>query len=147
MFIRTDLGCKCFMQLQTHRVIFLCSSTGLNTNTDCLSTVTDNVVKWHVKKTASWMTLKINSKLVISNSNRSWNQSRVFFESLAAHIPPCFVPFLDAKLQQTCLFWTALETAPPFCYKTEKQRRRRKTTLIGSPLQPPKNSTIKVSNI
>lgn len=48
------------------------------------------------------------------------------FESLVAHIPPCFAPFLDSNLQQTWLFGLHSGQRPPSVAKWKNSHRGEK---------------------
>lgn len=61
------------------------------------------------------------------------------FEFLAAQIPPTFAPFSVMKSAANVILVCTRDSAP-LCCKAERQRQRRKTTLIGSPVQQAKTA-------
>lgn len=81
-----------------------------------------------------------------SSTNWTRNQSGVCLNPLLLTFLPVFLLHFWTIICSKHVFFLmgpALGTAPPFCCRVEKQAERRKTTLIGSPVQPAKNSTIK----
>lgn len=99
----------------------------------CYSSITVCPCKQISNVQPEWKIMQHTVSLLLETQSKLYKKWRV------SHSSFCFAPFLDSNLQQTCLL-TVTEIAPPFCCKMEKQRQRRKTTLIGSPVHPAKTA-------